>query len=324
MRKFTGFTAAALMGCAILAAPNPGVAQDYPTEPIVWLAPSSAGSGFDVIARIITPKLSEVLGQSVVIENIAGAGGTIGAAQAAEAKPDGYTILHVNINHTSAEALYKSLSYNLLESFDPIIRFAISYHVFVVKNDLDVKTLDDVIAMAKAKPGELNYASAGIGSATFMITELFKSTAGIDMTHIPYEGGGPALASIVAGETDFYGAPYSTAKPMIEEGKVRALAISSAERASFLPELPSASESVPGFEFLSWYGLVVPKGTPAEIRDKIRAAMVETLADPDVKKRISDLGFDPLDEGPEEFAAFMKEEVGTMKTLVQDAGIEPK
>jgi tripartite-type tricarboxylate transporter receptor subunit TctC len=317
--------AAALAGGALLAAPQAGLAQaDYPSQPIVWIAPSSPGSGFDIVARIITPKLGEILGQPVVVENVAGAGGTVGASKAAAEKPDGYTILQVNINHTSGEALYKSLSYNLLTSFDPVVRFTASYHVFVTRKDLEVNSLADVVAMAKAEPGKLNFASAGIGSSTFMITELLKSVAGIDMTHIPYEGGGPALASIVAGETDFYGAPYSAAKPMIEAGEVKALAISSKERAPFLPDLPSASESVPGFEFMSWYGLVTPAGTPVEIREKIRSALAETLQDPAIKAKLAELGFDPIDEGPDDFAVFLKKDVETMKDLVQKAGIEPK
>ena len=298
------------------------MAQDYPTRTVVWLAPSSAGSGFDVVARIITPKLSEVLGQSVVVENVAGAGGTVGAAKAAEAEPDGYTILQVNINHTSAEALRKDLGYNLLESFEPVIRFSNSYYVLVVNPKLEAKTLGQLIEAAKKEPGKFNYASAGAGSATFMHAEIFLAKAGIKMIHIPYEGGGPALASIIAGETDFYGAPYATAKPIIEEEKVRALAVSSAERLSFLPDVPAAAEFVPGFSFGSWYGLVVPKGTPAEVREKIRTAMAETLADPTIKKRLEDLGLEIFDEGPEEFGAFMAAEVATMNEVVKSAGIE--
>jgi tripartite-type tricarboxylate transporter receptor subunit TctC len=178
--------------------------------------------------------------------------------------------------------------------------------------------------MSKAEPGKLNYASAGIGSVTFMCGALFNSVAGTDMTHIPYEGGGPAMASVVAGETDFYCAPYSTSKPFIEDGQVKALAVSSKERASFLPDLPAASESVPGFEFMSWYGLVVPTGTPVEIREKIRTALAETLADPKIKQQFADLGFDPIDEGPDVFGPFLKSEVEKTKKLVQDVGIEPK
>jgi tripartite-type tricarboxylate transporter receptor subunit TctC len=324
VRKFRSLVAATLTGLAPLMISNAAMAQGYPDREIVWIAPSSAGSGFDVVSRIITPKLSEILGQPIVIENIAGAGATVGAGKAAEADPDGYTILLINSNHPAGEALYKNLSYNLLTSFDPIVRFTTSYHAFVARKDLDVKTLDDVIAMSKAEPGKLNYASAGIGSVTFMCGALFNSVAGTEMTHIPYEGGGPAVASIVAGETDFYCAPYSTSKPFIESGEVKALAISSKERASFLPDLPAASESVPGFEFMSWYGLVVPTGTPTEIRDRIRSALAEALADPKIKEQLADLGFDPIDQGPEEFAAFLKDEVEKTKKLVQEVGIEPK
>jgi tripartite-type tricarboxylate transporter receptor subunit TctC len=318
--------AAALAGGGLLAAPQAGMAQtDYPTKPVVWIAPSSAGSGFDVIARIITPKLGQVLGQSVVVENVAGAGATVGAAKAADAKPDGYTILQINANHTAAESLYKNLSYDLIDSFEPVLRFNASYHVLVVRKGLEgVNSLADVISQSKAEPNKFNFASAGIGSVTFMCTEIFNAKAGIEMQHIPYEGGGPAMASIVAGETDFYGAPYATAKPFLESGEVKPLAMTSKERAKFAPDLPTASETVPGFEFMSWYGLVLPKGTPTEIRDKIRAAMVETLADPDIQKKLQELGFDPIDEGPDEFAAFLKNEVQVTADIVKAAGIEPK
>jgi tripartite-type tricarboxylate transporter receptor subunit TctC len=312
------------LGFAPLIVSSEGQAQDYPNQTIVWLAPSSAGSGFDVVARLITPKLSEILGQSVVVENVAGAGGTVGAAKVAEAEPDGYTILMININHTSAEALRKDLSYNLLESFEPVIRFANSYYALVVSPKVEAQTLGELLDLAKAEPGKLNYASAGVGSATFMHAEIFLAAAGVKMTHIPYEGGGPALASVVAGETDFYGAPVATAKPMIEEGRVRALAVSSAKPLPLLPDVPTAGETVAGFEFGSWYGLVVPKGTPAEVREKVRAAMAEALTDPGVKQKLGDLGLDLFDEGPEEFGKFLAAEVATMKEIVKTAGIEPQ
>jgi tripartite-type tricarboxylate transporter receptor subunit TctC len=200
----------------------------------------------------------------------------------------------------------------------------VSYYLFVVHPDIEATTLGEFIAMAKERPGELNYASAGIGTATFMNAEFFKARAGVDIQRIPYEGGGPALASVVAGETDFYGAPYSTAKPFIEDGSVRALAVSGAERLPMMPEVPAASEFVEDFEFTSWYGLVLPKGTPTEIRDKLRSAMTETLADPDVKRRLEDLGLDVIDQGPDEFAAFLEREVAILKEVVAMAGIEPQ
>jgi tripartite-type tricarboxylate transporter receptor subunit TctC len=315
---------AAAIGFAPVAISNAGMAQDYPSQDILWIAPSSAGSGFDVVSRIVAPKMSEILGQPIVIENITGAGATVGAAKAAEADPDGYTILLISINHAAAEALYKSLSYHLLTDFDPVVRFTTSYHVIVVKKDLEVATLADLVAKAKASPNELNIASAGVGSATFMCGELFKSAAGIEMTHIPYEGGGPAMASIVAGETDVYASPYDTAKPFIESGEIKALAVTAKERLPSAPDLPAAAETVPGFEFVSYYGLVVPKGTPPDIQEKIRAATIEAVADPKVAKQLTDLGFVLVDQGPAEFTAFLEEQIAAAKAAVEKAGIEPK
>jgi tripartite-type tricarboxylate transporter receptor subunit TctC len=324
VKKFRNLLAAGLLGLAPLALAGAAAAQDYPSQAITWIVPSSPGSGFDVIARIITPKLSEVLGQPIVIENLAGAGGTIGAARAADAKPDGYTILQVNINHTTAESLYKKLSYNLLTSFDPVDRFTTSSFVFLSSTKFGAKTLPEVISKAKANPGTINFGSGGVGSSTFIATELLMTTAGIDMTHIPYEGGGPSLAAEVAGETDFLASPYSTAKPFIESGQVNVLAISTKERAPYLPDVPTVAETLPGFEFTSWYGLVVPAGTPVGIREKIRSGMAEALQDSNVKARLAELGYDPLDEGPDEFGAFLKKDVATMKEIITKAGIEPQ
>jgi tripartite-type tricarboxylate transporter receptor subunit TctC len=248
VRKLKSFAVAALAGCASIASSATVIAQDYPSQPLVWIAPSSPGSGFDVVARIIAPKLSEVLGQSVIVENITGAGGTIGAARAAEADPDGYTVLMVNINHTSAEALRNDLPYNLLESFEPVIRFAASYYVYVVHPDVEATTLEEFIALAKERPDDFNVANAGIGSATFMSGEYFKSKAGLDIQHIPYEGGGPALASIVAGETQFYGAPLATAKPFIDDGGVRPNVILSCRICRQWGSSSRASSSRPGMD----------------------------------------------------------------------------
>ena len=324
MRKFHGLIAATLVGVASIVFSGAGLAEGYPDRPITWVVPSSAGSGFDVVARVISPKLSEVLGQSVVIQNIEGAGATIGASVVADAAPDGYTILLANTNHTAAESLYKKLSYNIVDSFDPVVRFAEFPQVLVVNPGLAVKTAGELIALAREKPGELNIAHAGIGSTTFMCAELFKSMAGLDLASIPYAGGGPAMTSVVAGETSVYCPPYPVAEPFIRDEKVRALAMTSKEPMSYRPDLPVVAEAVPGFEFISWYGLVVPKGTPDEVRSRIRAALVETMADPTVAKGIGDLGFTAIDEGPEEFTAFLKKEVEVTKDLIEKAGIQPQ
>jgi tripartite-type tricarboxylate transporter receptor subunit TctC len=313
---------AAATGFALAAFPVSGMAQDYPDRTIEWIVPSSAGSGFDVVTRIITNKLPDVLGVPVVVQNIAGAGGVVGTAKTAEAEPDGYTVLITNVNHTANEALRKDKTYVLLEDFDPVMRFGVSHYVIVVHPSVEAETLEELLAMAKEKPGELSWASAGVGSTTFMVGSMFNSKAGIDVTHIPYEGGGPAIAATVAGEVDYYGAPYATAKPFIEDGAVRALAVTAAERVSFLPDLPSASEIVPGFDFTSWYGVMVPAGTPADRVETFRQAMIETLDDPEVKKALEDLGLELIQEGPEEFKAYLEKEIAVMNEIVEEAGIQ--
>ncbi len=178
--------------------------------------------------------------------------------------------------------------------------------------------------MAKDKPGELNIAHAGTGSVTFMCAEIFKAEAGVDMVSIPYDGGGPAIASIVAGETQVYGAPYATAKPFIDSGEVKALAMTSKERPQFAPDIPTVAETIPGFEFTSFYGLVTPKGTPEDVRAKIRAALNTALADETVSSKLNELGFDLIDEGPEEFTAFLKREIEKTAAVVKRSGIGPQ
>lgn len=321
VRTITKLLTAAATGFALAALPVSGMAQDYPDRPIEWIVPSSAGSGFDVVSRIITNKLSEVLGVSIVVQNIAGAGGTIGTSKAADTEPDGYTVLITNVNHTANEALRKNKSYVLLENFDPLIRFGVSHYVFVVRPDTGIESLEQLLAMAKEKPGELTWASAGVGSSTFMLGSLFVSRAGIDVTHIPYEGGGPATQAAVAGEVNYYGAPYATAKPFIDEGTLVPLAVTAGERVPFLPDLPSASEFVPDFAFTSWYGMMMPAGTPADREEKFRQAMIETLKDPAVNKQLTDLGLQLIEEGPEEFKAYLEKEIAVMNEIVKDAGI---
>ncbi len=322
MKDFRRVTAAALIGLAPLA--GVAEAQDYPTESITWIAPSSPGGGFDVISRILAPKLSEILGQSVVVQNIEGAGSTIGAAVAAKAAPDGYTILLANANHTVGMSLYTDLDYDVIESFDPIIRFAEIYQVFIANPNLEAKTLGEFIALAKEKPGELNAAHAGIGSPTHICLELLKMKADIDFTQIPYAGGGQALTSVVSGETDMECALYSASKSFIEAGQVRAWAVTSKDRIASAPDIPTTTETIPDFVFLGWFGALVPKGTPEPVRTRIGEAIRAAVGDPAIKQRIIDLGMNPIDEGPEAFAAYLKKEVEDSRTLVEQAGIQPR
>jgi tripartite-type tricarboxylate transporter receptor subunit TctC len=187
-----------------------------------------------------------------------------------------------------------------------------------------VKTFDELISYVKAHPGEVNYASAGVGAATFMVTELLKSAAGLDMVHIPYDGGGPATASIVAGETQFYGSPYATAKEFIENGKLQPLAVSSEKRVSYLPDIPAASESVPGFEFTAWYGLMVPAGTPQDVVDALYNGVKKALADPDVQKHLGDQGYVPIEDTPADFSKFLEADIARMAKLVKDNNLAQK
>jgi len=322
VRTMKKLLTAAAAGFALAAVPVSGMAQDYPDRPIEWIVPSSAGSGFDVVSRIMVDKLSEILGVSVVVQNIAGAGGTIATSKAADTEPDGYTVLITNVNHTANEALRKSKSYVLLEDFDPLIRFGVSHYVFVVRPDSGIETFEELLATAKEKPGELTWASAGVGSSTFMLGSLFVTRAGIDVTHIPYEGGGPANQAAIAGEVSYYGAPLATASAFMEEGLLVPLAVATGERIPSMPDLPSASELVPGFEFTSWYGMMMPKGTPADREEKFTQAIIETLKDPEVNKQLTDLGLQLIEEGPEEFRAYLEKEIAVMNEIVDNAGIE--
>ena len=220
--------AACLGVFAALVLPRDGHAQTYPDRAINYIVPSSPGSSPDIVGRIMAEALAKILGQPVVVLNRAGAGGTIAAAAAAKATPDGYTILQANTNHSFSQTFYKNLGYDLEKDFSPVGRFASAFYIVLAHPKLGVKTLKELIDKAKAEPGKLNYASGGVGAATFIVTEVLKAQAGIDMVHVPYNGGGPALASILAGVTEIYGSPYATAKPFVDDGKLVGLAVTSA------------------------------------------------------------------------------------------------
>lgn len=307
--------------CMTCQFPANGWAQSYPAKPIRYLVPSSAGSAVDTIGRIIAGGLAEAFGQQVIVENRAGAGGNIGAALAARAPADGYTLFQVNNNHTASVSLYSNLQYDLVRDFAPVTQLASSPYVVVVHPSLPVKSVGDLIKLAKARPGAINYASAGIGSGTFMSAELFKSQAGVNMLHVPYVGGGPALTAVISGETSVYVAPLSTALPHIRQGRLRSLGVTTAKRLSLLPDYPTIAETVPGFEFNAWAGLLVPARTPKETIAAIRSAAVSALNQPDVGKRLSDLGYVVIGDQPGELAAHIKSEIEKMAKLIRETGI---
>jgi tripartite-type tricarboxylate transporter receptor subunit TctC len=309
---------------AAFADPGDVSAQQYPNKPIRYIVPSSAGSAVDTIGRIVAAGLGDVLGQQVIVDDRPGAGGNIGAAFAARATPDGYTVLQVNNNHTTNVTLYKNLNYDLLRDFLPVTQLASSPYVIVVHPSLPVKTIAELIRLAKAQPGEVRYASAGVGSGTFMVTELFRSQTGLDMLHVPYNGGGPALTSVVAGETVLYGAPFSTALPFLKQGKLRPLGVSSPKRLPAFPAYPAVAETVPGYEFTAWAGLVVPTGSPKQVVDILHKAAVTALNKPDVSQRLSDLGYVPIVGEPHELTAAMKVEIEKMAKLIRQNKLSAK
>jgi tripartite-type tricarboxylate transporter receptor subunit TctC len=268
--------------------------------------------------------LAKILGQPVVVMNRAGAGGTIAAAAAAKAVPDGYTILQANTNHSFSQTFYKNLGYDLEKDFSPVGRFASAFYIVLAHPKLGVKSLKELIEKAKASPGKLNYASGGVGAATFIVTEVLKAQAGIDMVHVPYNGGGPALASILAGVTEVYGSPYTTAKPFVDEGKLVGLAVTSAERIPYLPDIPTVAETLPGYEVTTWYGVVLPTGTPNAVRDKLQSAVTQAVGMAETRKRLEELGYVTIADTFQQFARFLHEDIEKMAKLIRQYNLKPE
>jgi tripartite-type tricarboxylate transporter receptor subunit TctC len=305
--------------CIMVGAMSNGTAaQDYPAKPVRYMVPSSPGSAVDTIGRIVASGLSEVLGQQVVVENRAGAGGNIGAAMIAKAPPDGYSLLQINNNHTTNVNLYRNLSYDLMRDFMPVTKLAVSPYAIVVHPSMPVKSIADLIKLAKARPGVITYSSAGIGSGTFMATELFKSQARLNMLHVPYVGGGPALTAVISGEALLYGAPVATALPQIQAGRLRALGVTTDRRIALLPGVPTVAETLPGYEFSAWAAIVVPLKTQGNIIAAVRNAAVKVLNKPELVKRMSDLGYIVALDTPAELANFLKVDIEKMAALIRE------
>jgi len=316
--------AACVAAFAVLALPRDGRAQTYPDRTISYIVPSGPGSSPDIVGRIVAEALARILGQPVVVMNRAGAGGTIAAAAAAKAIPDGYTILQANTNHSFSQTFYKNLGYDLEKDFSPVGRFASAFYIVLAHPKLGVKSLKELIEKAKASPGTLNYASGGVGAATFIVTEVLKAQAGIDMVHVPYNGGGPALASILAGVTEVYGSPYTTAKPFVDEGKLVGLAVTSAERIPYLREMPTVAETLPGYEVTTWYGLVLPTGTPSAVRDKLQSAVTQAVGMAETRKRLEELGYVTMTDTSQQFARFLHEDIEKMAKLIKQYNLKPE
>jgi tripartite-type tricarboxylate transporter receptor subunit TctC len=295
-------------------------AQTYPAKPVRYVMPTTGAS--EVVGRLIAQGMTDALGQQVFVDVRAGAGGNIGAEIAAKAPADGYTLLQVTQSHTVNVSLYRSLGYDLLRDFAPVTKTDLSPLMVVVHPSFPVKSVGELVKFAKAKPGTINYASAGAGTSTFLAAELFKLTAEVKLTEVPYRGGGPAVTAVVSGEVPLYFAPIATALPFIREGRLRALAMCTAQRSPLLPQLPTVAESgFPGFEASNWHGLVVPAKTPKEIIAVLHAAALAALKRPDIAKRIHDLGLTPIGDDPAEFARFLKTDIEKWRRIVRQRGL---
>jgi len=296
--------------------------QAFPTKPVRVVVPFTAGSATDILARTVGQKLSEQWGQPVVIDNRPGAGGTIGAAIVAKSPGDGYTLLVHSAAHAYNPAIYANLTYDTVKDFVEIVPLAGQPNVLVVAPSTGIKTVADLVRAAKEKPGALNFASAGNGSGTHINGEKFKLAAGIDVVHVPYKGTPEALTDTMAGRVTYFFSPISAALPQVREGKLTALAVSTAKRSSVLPDVPTIAESgLPGFDYNLWVGVFAPAGTPIDLVEKINRDVLGALASPEVKDRLAALGADAMPMAPPEFRKFVQEEIGESGKVIRAAGI---
>ena len=305
-----------------LFSPIPAVAQDWPAKPVKMIVPFPPGGGTDTVARPLAAKLSQVLGQQFVIENRGGAGGTIGAAMAAKSPPDGYTVLLYSVHGAVAASAFKNLSYDLERDLVPVTTAAIFPDVLVAANKVPARTLSELVSYAKANPGKINCGSAGNGTSRHLSCEMFRIQAGIEATHVPYKGTGPATTALLAGEIDYIFEALGSASAHIRAGTVRPIAVTSAKRSPSFPDIPTAIESgMPALEVTSWYGLWVPAGTPRAIVDRLRAAVVKVFEEPDMKDTWFKLGAEPGGSTPEEFRDLVARDVAKWGKVVREAKI---
>jgi tripartite-type tricarboxylate transporter receptor subunit TctC len=297
-------------------------AQDYPTKPVRVIIPFPPGAINDTVGRLIATQLSDRLGKQFIVENRAGAGGVVGTELAANAPKDGYTLLVVSLVNTVNPWLYK-LNYEPIKSFAPIAFLASSPNVIVVNPEVPAKTLSEFIALAKKQPGKVQYASGGVGSFMHLGGELFKMSAGIDLLHVPFRGGGPAMIDVVGGHTNAIFATVPTATPQVKSGKARALAVGALKRQAALPDVPTATEAgLPGYDVANWVGIVAPAGTPAAIVDKLNKEITAAMQSADVQAQLAKQGAETTTMTPAEFSDFMEKELVKWGRVVKEGGIK--
>ncbi|MEI9803116.1 MAG: tripartite tricarboxylate transporter substrate binding protein [Pseudolabrys sp.] len=312
--------------CALTASIGAAAADEYPSHPIRLIVPYAAGGGADSVARIVAKRVSENVGQPILIENRGGAGSIIGTELVKKSDPDGYTLLVGQSGPISINpAVYKSLPYDSIKDFTPVSMTTAYPYIMVVNPKLGVKTLQEFVAVAKSKPGELNYGTTGVGAANHLVAELFDSKAGVKMTHIPYRGTALAVTDLLAGQVQVVFADPITALPHMNAGTLLALGVTSKDRSSVAPEVPTISESgYPGFDAIAWHGILAPAGTPPAIVAKLNAEIVKALRDPETKSLLEKQAMATVGNSPEAFATFIKQDIAIWKEVATQANVEVK
>lgn len=301
--------------------PNPEAS--YPTKAIRMVVPFAPGGGTDIIARLVAQDLSQSWGQTVVVDNRGGSGGVVGTEIAARAAPDGYTMMLCSLGFSYAPALYRKLPYDTVKDFSPISLVATQPFVYVVLPTLEVNSIKELVALAKAKPNAIRYGSGGSGGSSHLGTELLRVMTGIEMVHIPYKGTGPALTAMLGGEIQMQLIGISSVVPHLKSGRMRALAVSGAKRSPAAPELPTVAESgVPGYEFDVWYGMLFPAATPRAIVNKASSGINRVLKNRSLAQRFAAVGLDPAGTTPDEFAKLIRSEIAKWRKVVESAKIK--
>jgi len=314
----------ACMALLVLIIATAASAQSYPDKSVRMVVPFAAGAGSnDIMARLVAQKLSDALGQQFVVDNRPGASGIIGTDIVAKAPPDGYTVLMMSLTFTVNPSLFSKLPYDTVRDLIPVTMVASAPLMLVVHPSVPAKSVTEFIAYAKANPGKLNFGSGGPGTTPHLAGEMIKTMAGIQVTHIPYKGGAPALTDLVAGQIQFMCENIPGTLPFAKSGKLRALAVTDLKRSPLLPELPTLDEAgLKGYQIVGWNGLFVPAGTPQPIVNRLNAEVVKALALPDVKDRLATLGADAVGDTPQHFAVFIKAEIPKWAKVVKDAGLK--
>jgi tripartite-type tricarboxylate transporter receptor subunit TctC len=303
----------------------PAVAADpWPARPVTLVVPFAAGGTTDIVARAVAQKLTEALKQTVLVDNRPGAGGTLGAASVAKSPADGYTVLMATVAHTMAPGLYKTLPYDFLKDFDPVGLVALTPNVLLVNSAIPAKNVAELIAYIKSHPGTVNYGSAGKGSTEHLSGELFRALTGTDIQHVPYKGGAPMMTDLITGQIQMAIETSPSASPHVHGGKVRALAVTTAERSAAYPGVPTLAEAgVKGYEVTTWYALMVPRGTPAAVNQRLHAELAAALKLPDIQKRFEEQGVSAGDLSADQLAAFIRSETSRWGKVARDSGVVP-